>query len=163
MEESIKPLSEIPAINRFLSYCRIRAVPSKTVVIHAGDLFSNGFYPNIDASSLGWIGGMIAAADRLLKLAGPKTRIIPGHGALATPADLAAFRKMLVMVHDRLAPMLDAGKTLQALSHAARIVEFFEDSQALAEQCRGALIVALLAQQARQTAEAVGYAGARSA
>jgi len=38
MEENIKPLSEIPAINRFLSYCRIRAVPSKTVVIHAGDL-----------------------------------------------------------------------------------------------------------------------------
>jgi CRP/FNR family transcriptional regulator, cyclic AMP receptor protein len=38
MDENIKPLSEIPAINRFLSYCRIRAVPSKTVVIHAGDL-----------------------------------------------------------------------------------------------------------------------------
>ena len=46
-------------------------------VIHTGDLFSNGFYPNIDASSLGWIGGMIAAADRILKLAGPKTRLIP--------------------------------------------------------------------------------------
>jgi len=29
MEENIKPLSEIPAINRFLSYCRIRAVPPK--------------------------------------------------------------------------------------------------------------------------------------
>src|ERR1700682_2659447 len=38
MEENIKPLSEIPAINRFLSYCRIRTVPSKTVIIHAGDL-----------------------------------------------------------------------------------------------------------------------------
>jgi cyclase len=82
-------------------------------VIHAGDLFSNGFYPYIDASSLGWIGGMIAAADRILKLAGPKTRIIPGHGPIATPADLAAFRKMLVTVHDRLAPMLDAGKTTE--------------------------------------------------
>jgi cyclase len=81
-------------------------------LIHTGDLFSNGFYPNIDGSSLGWIGGMIAAADRILKLAGPKTRIIPGHGPLATPADLVAFRKMLVTVHDRLAPMLDAGKTL---------------------------------------------------
>jgi cyclase len=80
-------------------------------VIHTGDLFSNGFYPNIDASSLGWIGGMIAAADRILKLAGPKTRIIPGHGPMATSAELAAFRKMLVTVHDRLAPMLDAGKT----------------------------------------------------
>ena len=80
-------------------------------VIHTGDLFSNGLYPNIDASSLGWIGGMFSAADRILKLAGPKTRIIPGHGPLATPEDLAAFRKMLVTVHDRLAPMLDAGKT----------------------------------------------------
>ncbi len=82
-------------------------------VIHTGDLFSNGFYPNIDGSSLGWIGGMIAAADRILKLAGPKTRIIPGHGPLATPDQLAAFRKMLVTVHDRLAPLLDAGKTIQ--------------------------------------------------
>ncbi len=81
-------------------------------VIHTGDLFSNGIYPNIDGSSLGWIGGMIAAADRILKLAGPKTRIIPGHGPLATPDDLAAFRKMLVTVYDRLSPMLDAGKTI---------------------------------------------------
>ena len=38
MEHGGRPLSEIPAINRFLSYCRIRAVPSKTVLIHAGDV-----------------------------------------------------------------------------------------------------------------------------
>lgn len=38
VDEVVKPLSDIPAINRFLSYCRIRTVPSKTVVIHAGDL-----------------------------------------------------------------------------------------------------------------------------
>jgi cyclase len=82
-------------------------------LIHTGDLFSNGFYPNIDGSSLGWIGGMIAAANRILKLAGPKTRIIPGHGPMATADDLTAFRKMLVTVHDRLAQMADAGKTLQ--------------------------------------------------
>jgi glyoxylase-like metal-dependent hydrolase (beta-lactamase superfamily II) len=80
-------------------------------VIHTGDLFSNGFYPNIDASSLGWIGGMISAAECILKLAGPKTRIIPGHGPMASQVELAAFRKMLVTVHDRLGPMLDAGKT----------------------------------------------------
>jgi cyclase len=80
-------------------------------VIHTGDLFSNGFYPNIDASSRGWIGGMIAAADIILKLAGPKTKIIPGHGPMGTPSDLAAFRAMLVTLHDRLAPLLDAGKS----------------------------------------------------
>ena len=38
MEEVVKPLTDIPAINRFLSYCRVRTVPSKTVLIHAGDL-----------------------------------------------------------------------------------------------------------------------------
>ena len=38
MEVKEKNLSEVPAINRFLNYCRMRTVPSKTVVIHAGDL-----------------------------------------------------------------------------------------------------------------------------
>jgi CRP/FNR family transcriptional regulator, cyclic AMP receptor protein len=38
VEENVRPLSDIPAINRFLSYCRVRSVPSKTVLIHAGDL-----------------------------------------------------------------------------------------------------------------------------
>ena len=81
-------------------------------VIHTGDLFNNGFYPNIDASSRGWIGGMIAGVDRILKIAGPKTKIVPGHGPLGSAADLAAFRKMLVTVYDRLAPMADAGKSI---------------------------------------------------
>jgi glyoxylase-like metal-dependent hydrolase (beta-lactamase superfamily II) len=86
---------------------------TKADVIHTGDLFSNGIYPNIDASSRGWIGGMIAAADRILKLAGPKTRIIPGHGPMATAEELKAARAMLVTVHDRLALLLDAGRTTE--------------------------------------------------
>src|SRR5277367_5634151 len=38
MEETVRALNDIPAINRFLSYCRVRTVQSKTVLIHAGDL-----------------------------------------------------------------------------------------------------------------------------
>ena len=38
MEDARKDLSDIPAINRFLTYCRTRTVPAKTTVIHAGDL-----------------------------------------------------------------------------------------------------------------------------
>jgi glyoxylase-like metal-dependent hydrolase (beta-lactamase superfamily II) len=96
----------------------------KADVIHAGDLFNNGFYPNIDASSRGWLGGMIAAADRLLKLAGPGTRIIPGHGPLATVDDLAAYRKMLVALYDRIAPMVDAGKTVEEVILARPTKDF---------------------------------------
>ncbi len=39
-----KALSEIPAINRFLTYCRVRTVPGKTVMIHAGDVPDSLFY-----------------------------------------------------------------------------------------------------------------------
>lgn len=38
MENPPKHLTDVPAINRFLGYCRVRTIPSKTVVIHAGDL-----------------------------------------------------------------------------------------------------------------------------
>src|ERR1700723_1997915 len=44
MDENVKPLSDIPAINRFLSESRIRTAPSKTVVIHAGDLADVLYY-----------------------------------------------------------------------------------------------------------------------
>ncbi len=44
MKEAVRPLSEIPAINRFLSYCRVRTIPAKTVMIHAGDRPNVMFY-----------------------------------------------------------------------------------------------------------------------
>lgn len=39
-----KALSDVPAINRFLTYCRVRTVPGKTVMIHAGDVPDSLFY-----------------------------------------------------------------------------------------------------------------------
>jgi CRP/FNR family cyclic AMP-dependent transcriptional regulator len=44
MAETGKPLSPIPAVNRFLTYCRVRTVPGKTVLIHAGDVPDSLFY-----------------------------------------------------------------------------------------------------------------------
>jgi CRP/FNR family cyclic AMP-dependent transcriptional regulator len=44
MEATAKPLSDVPAINKFLSYCRIRTVPQKTVMIHAGGLPDTLYY-----------------------------------------------------------------------------------------------------------------------
>ena len=39
-----KALSDVPAINRFLTYCRSRTVPAKVVMIHAGDLPDSLYY-----------------------------------------------------------------------------------------------------------------------
>ena len=67
-------------------------------VIHMGDIHLNYMYPFIDSASGGSADGMIAAVDRALALATDRTRIIPGHGPLATKADLKAYRDMLATV-----------------------------------------------------------------
>jgi cyclase len=82
-------------------------------VLHAGDTFFNGMYPFIDEATAGNIGGMIKASERALGLAGPKTKIVPGHGPLADKAQLQAYRDMLVTVRDRVAKLKSAGASEQ--------------------------------------------------
>ena len=57
---------------------------TKANVIHLGDLYFNGSYPFIDASTGGSITGMIAAADAMLKLVDGSTKIVPGTGRSVT-------------------------------------------------------------------------------
>ncbi len=78
---------------------------------HMGDTFFKGSYPFIDHSSGGSIHGVIAAAHAVLERADDDTKIIPGHGTLATPADLRAYVGMLETVRDGIQPMIDAGKS----------------------------------------------------
>lgn len=83
----------------------------KADVIHAGDLFFNGGYPFIDLSSGGDADGVLAAAERILAMAGEGTKIIPGHGPLATRADLARYRDMLAACRAAVAAQVAAGKS----------------------------------------------------
>jgi cyclase len=96
----------------------------KVDVIHTGDLFFNGLYPFIDVGNGGGIEGMIAAADRLLAEAKDTTKIIPGHGPLATKADLKAFRDMLAGVRDAVKRLVAAGKTLEQATAAKPTAAF---------------------------------------
>ena len=84
---------------------------SKANVLHLGDTFFNGMYPFIDVSTGGSQEGMVGAANAALRYANDSTMIIPGHGPLATRADLVAYRDMMVQVRDRVAALIKAGKT----------------------------------------------------
>ena len=84
-------------------------------VIHMGDVYFNGFYPFIDTSSGGSIDGVVAACDQVLGIATEKTRIIPGHGPLATRADLQAYRDMLAAVSGRIKKMVGEGRKLEEI------------------------------------------------
>jgi glyoxylase-like metal-dependent hydrolase (beta-lactamase superfamily II) len=89
-------------------------------VVHMGDVFFNGRYPFIDLGSGGSVEGVIAAADLVLALAGEQTKIIPGHGPLATAKELREYRDMLIQVRDRVASLIAQGQTLDEVL-AARV------------------------------------------
>jgi len=84
-------------------------------VIHAGDLWFHGGYPFIDVSSGGDIDGLIAAVDAVIAAAGDSTRIVPGHGAVGTKAELAEHRAMLQEFRDIIAREIAAGKDLATI------------------------------------------------
>jgi glyoxylase-like metal-dependent hydrolase (beta-lactamase superfamily II) len=81
-------------------------------VIHAGDVLFNKLFPFIDIDSGGSLGGFIAGQKRILALADDQTKIIPGHGVLATREDLQASVDMLEDARDRVQALVDAGKSM---------------------------------------------------
>ena len=89
---------------------------TKSNVIHMGDLFFFRMsFPFVDASSGGNVRGVVAAADKALAIANDSTKIIPGHGAVATKADLKAYRDMLADIIAKVEGGIKAGKTLDQI------------------------------------------------
>ena len=82
-------------------------------VLHMGDtFFHRESFPFIDLDSGGSIDGVIAAAEKGLQASNEQTRIIPGHGPVATRAELAAYRAMLVDIRGKVAAGIAAKRTL---------------------------------------------------
>jgi cyclase len=83
-------------------------------VLHMGDTFINGRYPLVDVESGGELDGLIASAAGVLARVDASTKIVPGHGPLATRADLQRFHDMLVDVRGRIAAGIASGATMDA-------------------------------------------------
>ena len=80
--------------------------------VHVGDLFYNGGYPFIDVASGGSLAGVVAALEAVLARSDAQTAVIPGHGPVATRAELAAYRDMLVAVGRKVREQVEAGSSL---------------------------------------------------
>jgi glyoxylase-like metal-dependent hydrolase (beta-lactamase superfamily II) len=98
----------------------------KANVVHMGDCLFNGRYPVIDLAVGGSATGMVAAADRMLKVLPADVKLIPGHGPLATPKDLTAFRDMLHTAIGRVKPLVAAGKSLEEIQKAKPLADLDE-------------------------------------
>jgi glyoxylase-like metal-dependent hydrolase (beta-lactamase superfamily II) len=93
-------------------------------VLHMGDVFFNGTYPFIDASTRGNINGMISGADRALQMVNDLTKIVPGHGPLGDRAALQKYRTMLATIRDRVRAEKTKGATLEQVQAAKPTAEF---------------------------------------
>lgn len=69
-------------------------------VLHTGDAFVKNQYPFIDADNGGSYEGYIKALEKILMLIDDETLIIPGHGSLATIADVRYTKSMMDFVYN---------------------------------------------------------------
>ncbi len=95
-------------------------------VIHMGDTFFQQRYPFIDVSSGGSVLGMIDSADRILGIAKETTKIIPGHGKVATRKELIAYREMLATAHARIRALVLQGLSVEQIVEAAPMADHEE-------------------------------------
>ncbi|VAW00809.1 MBL-fold metallo-hydrolase superfamily [hydrothermal vent metagenome] len=85
----------------------------KANVLHMGDLFFNKVtLPFIDLQSGGNARGVLAAAEKALTIVNDQTKIIPGHGPMASKADLMAYRDMMKSVIAAVQQAQSEGKSL---------------------------------------------------
>src|SRR6266850_253402 len=84
-------------------------------VLMTGDYYRSLGYANIDRANGGSLNGMIEGLGTTIGLAGPNTKIIPGHGATVDRAAVIAHRDMILAVRDRVAQMVKQGKTAQEI------------------------------------------------
>ena len=100
-------------------------------VLHTGDTFFNGMFPYMDLNSGGSINGNIAAAQTGLNLINKNTKIIPGHGSLASYSDYEEYLKMLKNIRDNIFEAISEGKSeFEIVNNESLTGEFFSDAEA---------------------------------
>lgn len=88
-------------------------------VLHLGDVFRTTSYPIIDVYNGGSLAGTIQALDLAISLAGPDTRVIPGHGIdVVGRKELVQFRDMIVDVSQRVRKLIAEGNVLEEVMKA---------------------------------------------
>jgi cyclase len=95
----------------------------KANVLHMGDCFTGGF-PFVDGNTGGTLDGLIRGHEKVLAMIDDSTKIIRGHGPMGTKAELQAYHDMLVVVRDRVAKLVKAGKTQEQVIEARPTRDF---------------------------------------
>jgi cyclase len=93
-------------------------------VLMTGDYYRSIQFPNIDRANGGSLDGMLEGLGITIGLAGPNTKIIPGHGPQVDRAALIAHRDMILAVRAKVAALVQQGKTVEEVLAAKPTSDF---------------------------------------
>jgi cyclase len=94
-------------------------------VIMIGDFYRNFGYPFIDTNNGGSLKGALEGLEMTMKIAGPKTRLIPGHGTYINKTDIIPYRDMFLAVQEKVQLLINQGKTLDEVL-AAKVTSSYD-------------------------------------
>jgi glyoxylase-like metal-dependent hydrolase (beta-lactamase superfamily II) len=93
-------------------------------VLMTGDYYRSIQFPNIDRANGGSLDGMLEGIGVTIGMAGPKTKIIPGHGPMVDRAALIAHRDMILAIRNKVAALVEQGKTVDEVLAAKPTSDF---------------------------------------
>jgi len=96
-------------------------------VIAAGDASFRGLFPFIDIDNGGSVAGYKAAMQRIIDASDEATRIIPGHGPLATREGLEQDLAMLVDAEARVKALVDQGLSADDIVATNPLASYHDD------------------------------------
>lgn len=92
-------------------------------VLQTGDVFVNGQYPFIDLENGGSVKGYAEGIQKALQLINQNTKVIPGHGPLATYKDLSDNQRMLGVTYKKVVQLALLGKTEDEVANMKDLTE----------------------------------------
>ena len=93
-------------------------------VLMTGDFYRSLGYPNVDRANGGSLQGMLNGLGAVVNLAGPNTKIVPGHGGTVDKTAVAAHRDMMVALRDRVAKLVAQGQTQEQVVAAKLTADY---------------------------------------
>ena len=93
-------------------------------VLMTGDVFRSVGFPAADRNAGGTLKGLLESIEMFIKLSGPNTKVVPGHGPITDRAALVFHREVIVTVRDRIANAISDGKTLEQVRESKPTADF---------------------------------------
>lgn len=100
---------------------------TKSNVLHTGDAYISNGYPFIDSKNGGSLNGYMESLEKILRIANEDTKIIPGHGNIASIEDVKYLKSMFRYLKGQIAYQIAAKKTEEEVVAMRELTKEYDD------------------------------------